>query len=115
MSTKKTYKVIFYNHEDIYEIFATHVYPSEMYGFVEVEQLLFGEKSQLLVDPSEEKLKSEFGGVKRTYIPMHAVVRIDEVDKQGASKISSIDGDNVSQFPMPVYTPGGQGGPGGDS
>lgn len=103
MSAKKTYKVIFYNHEDLYEIYATHVYPSEMYGFVEVEQLLFGEKSQLVVDPSEEKLKNEFGGVKRTYIPMNAIVRIDEVEKTGTAKIKAST--PVAQFP------GGQSGP----
>jgi hypothetical protein len=39
---------------------------------------------------------------------MHAVIRIDEVDKQGVSKISKLDG-NVTQFPMPVYTPGDKG------
>lgn len=97
MSIKKTYKVIFYNHEDIYEIFASHVYPSEMYGFVEVEQLLFGEKSQLLVDPGEEKLKTEFSGVKRTYIPMNAIVRIDEVESGGTAKIKATSA--VAQFP----------------
>lgn len=97
MSIKKTYKVIFYNHEDIYEIFASHVYPSEMYGFVEVEQLLFGEKSQLLVDPSEEKLKSEFTGVKRTYVPMNAIIRIDEVEQTGTAKIKSTGA--VTPFP----------------
>jgi hypothetical protein len=48
---------------------------------------------------------------------MHAVIRIDEVEKQGLSKISAIDGSNVSPFPMPVYTPGGGqgGGSGRDS
>lgn len=96
MTTKKTYKIIFYNHEEVFEIFATHVYPSEMYGFVEVEQLLFGEKSQLLVDPSEEKLKNEFNGVNRTYIPMSAIVRIDEVEQRGVAKIKA---NAVAQFP----------------
>lgn len=98
MSQKKTYKVIFYNNEDIYEIFASHVYPSELYGFIEVEQLLFGEKSQLLVDPSEERLKSEFSGVKRTYIPMNAVIRIDEVEQEGTPKISGTRS-SVTSFP----------------
>ncbi len=88
MSIKKIYKVIFYNHEDVYEIYASHVFASELYGFVEVEQLLFGEKSQLLVDPSEERLKNEFTGVKRTYIPMNAIVRIDEVEQEGSPKIA---------------------------
>ena len=98
MSQKKIYKVIFYNNEDIYEVYASHVYPSELYGFVEVEQLLFGEKSQLLVDPGEERLKSEFSGVKRTYIPMNAVVRIDEVEQEGTPKISGAKS-SVASFP----------------
>ena len=89
MKQKKIYKVIFYNDEEIFHIYASHVFPSDMYGFVEVEQLLFGEQSQVLVDPSEEKLKAEFANVKRTYIPMNAIVRIDEVEQKGAAKVIS--------------------------
>jgi hypothetical protein len=37
---------------------------------------------------------------------MHSIIRIDEVDKQGASKISKVEGSNVAQFPVPIYTPG---------
>jgi hypothetical protein len=59
------------------------------------------------VDPTEEKLKTEFANVKRTYIPMHSIIRIDEVDKQGKSRISKFEGGNVAQFPMPMYTPPG--------
>ena len=81
MQVKKNYRVIFYNNEDVYEIYASHVFPSEMYGFIEVEELLFGERSKVLVDPGEEKLKAEFSGVKRSYIPMNAIVRIDEVEQ----------------------------------
>ena len=36
---------------------------------------------------------------------MHSIIRIDEVDKQGVSKISKLEGSNVAQFPLPVYTP----------
>ena len=78
-----------------------------LFGFVEVEELVFGEKTTVVVDPGEEKIKGEFEGVKRSYLPMHSIVRIDEVDKQGTSKISRMDGDNVAQFPMPMYPPGG--------
>ena len=100
MSTKKIYKIIFYNNEDIFEIYAAHVFASDLYGFVEVEQLLFGAKSQLLVDPGEERLKNEFSGVNRTFIPMNAVVRIDEVDQTGTPKVSGVRS-SVSQFPNP--------------
>ena len=91
MSKKTLFKISFVNQDKIYEIYARQVDQSGMYGFIEVEELVFGEKSSLLVDPSEERLKSEFAGVKRSYIPMHAVIRIDEVEKRGSAKILSIN------------------------
>jgi hypothetical protein len=69
-------------------------------------RIVFGERSGVVVDPSEERIKSEFDQVTRTYLPMHSVIRIDEVEKQGTSKISKVEGSNVAQFPMPIYTPG---------
>ena len=68
---KKTYRISFYNQGKIYEVYAKSVHQSALFGFIEVEQIVFGEKSSLLVDPSEEHLKSEFAGVSRTYLPMH--------------------------------------------
>jgi hypothetical protein len=106
MTDEKLYKVIFMNQGEIYEIYARGVGHGSLFGFVEIEELVFGERTTVVVDPSEEKIKSEFNGVRRTYLPMHSVVRIDEVDKQGTSKISKVEGGNVAQFPMPVYTPG---------
>ena len=105
MSTKTLYRVVFMSQGQVYEIYARDVGHGALFGFVEVEQLVFGERTSVVVDPSEEKIKSEFANVKRTYLPMHSILRIDEVDKQGASKISKLEG-NVAQFPMPIYTPG---------
>ena len=104
MAESNIFKVAFYNQGKVYEIFAREVYQSDMYGFVTIEQLTFNERSSLLVDPSEEKLKSEFASVKRCYIPMHAIIRIDEVEKQGISKITEADS-KVTPFPNTVYTP----------
>ena len=109
MAARHIYKIIFVSQGKMYEIYARSVSQGSLFGFIEVEKLVFGERSSVVVDPSEERIKSEFESVKRTYIPMHAVIRIDEVEKQGVSKISSVEGGNVTQFPMPVYTPGGQG------
>jgi hypothetical protein len=98
------YKVIFHNQNKVYELYAKAIYQSEMYGFIEVEDYVFGERSQLIVDPGEEKLKNEFSGVARSYIPMHSIVRIDEVEKEGVGKIvEGVDGgtSNVSAFPLP--------------
>jgi len=110
MAARQIYKVIFMNQGQIYEIYARSVGQGGLFGFIEVEEIVFGERTSVVVDPSEEKLKSEFENVKRTYLPMHSIMRIDEVDKQGVSKISSADGDNIAPFPMPVYTPGNPGG-----
>ena len=104
MSENKIYKIMFHNQGKVYEIYAKNVHHSAMFGFVEIEKLLFGEKSSVVVDPSEENLKNEFSGVDRTYIPMHAIIRIDEVEKQGSAKISNRDGENENIMPFPVYT-----------
>jgi hypothetical protein len=108
------YKIMFLCHGKMYEIYAKYVASDlEMYGFIEVGDLIFNSNSGILVDPSEEKLKTEFSGVKKTFIPMHAIFRIDEVDKEGISKISDVAGNGVSsnihQFPVSSFTPDGAG------
>lgn len=109
MSKHPVYKVIFYNQGKIYEVYARSVHQGAIFGFIEIEKLLFGEKSSLVVDPSEEALKSEFENVVRTYIPMHSIVRIDEVNKRGTGKISEAsDGTNVAPFPVYTRTDGNQ-------
>lgn len=111
MATKTLFRISFAAQGKVYEIYARQVNHTSMLGFVEIEDLVFGERSQLVVDPTEEKIKAEFENVRRSFIPMHAVLRIDEVDKTGVSKITAVDGANVTQMPMPVFTPG----PGGNS
>jgi hypothetical protein len=107
MASRQIYKIIFMNNGQVYEVYARSVGQGSLFGFVEVEELVFGERTSVVVDPSEERLKSEFDSVKRTYLPMHSIIRIDEVEKPGTSKVTSVDGSNVAPFPMPVYTPGG--------
>jgi hypothetical protein len=107
MAASHIFKVQFVNQGKVYEIYARKVSHGSLFGFIEVEELVFGERSTVVVDPSEEKIKAEFGDVKRTYLPMHSVLRIDEVKKQGVSKISTLENSNVAQFPVPIYTPGG--------
>ena len=113
MSTKPIYKVIFMNQGKVFEIYARSVSHGTLFGFVEVEKLVFRSRSSVVVDPSEERIQSEFSGVTRTFLPMHSIVRIDEVEKQGASKVTAVEGGNVAQFPIPMYAPRGEGGKGG--
>ena len=98
-SDDRIYRVTFVNQDKVYELYVKHVYQSDLWGFLEVEEFVFGSRSELLVDPGEEKLKQEFTGVKRSYIPMQAIVRIDEVDNEGIAKISDAKG-TVTAFPL---------------
>ncbi len=100
-SDASIYRVTFINQDKVYELYARHVYQSEMWGFLELEEFVFGSRSELLVDPGEEKLKQEFSGVKRSYVPIQAIVRIDEVDNEGIAKISDAKG-TVTAFPVSV-------------
>jgi len=99
MSNEPIYRIIFFNQGQVYEIYSRYVYQSDLMGFLEIEEFVFGERSQVIVDPAEEKLKSEFTGVKRSFIPMHAVVRVDEVEKEGICKVTDARGGNVMAFP----------------
>ena len=92
MAKKCMYRVTFVNQGKVYELYAKRVSQSDLYGFITVEGIAFGEKSSVVIDPSEERLKAEFDGVQVTRIPVHAVVRIDEVAKQGIAKIVPLNG-----------------------
>lgn len=106
MAVKHTFRIIFMNQSKVYEIYAHNVSQGSILGFIEVEKLIFGGRSAVVVDPGEERLKTEFQDVKRIYIPMHAIIRIDEVAREGVAKISNVDG-NVARFPYAPYPPGG--------
>lgn len=97
---KHVFRVSFVNYGQVYEVYVREIYQSELYGFIEVEEFLFGNRSQLVVDPGEERLKAEFCDVSRSYIPIHSILRIDEVEKEGVPKImESKGGSNIAQFP----------------
>ncbi len=106
---KSIYKVIFLNQGKVYELYARRIYQGDFYAFVEAEELIFGEQSSMLVNPAEERMQGEFSGVRRTFIPIHSIVRIDEMEKEGVSKIrpSSEGADNISPFPGSLYPPSG--------
>ncbi len=107
MANKSIYRVIFQSQGKLYELYARELSQNALFAFVEVGEIIFGERSKLVVDPSEEQLKAEFSGVKRTYLPMHSVVRIDEVDKEGVNKVTATSSEkgNVTPFPVPMTPP----------
>lgn len=103
---KRLYKVIFVNQGKVYEVYARSVSQGNLYGFIEIEELVFGEKSAVVIDPTEERLRNEFDGVKVSYVPIHAVIRIDEVERQGSAKIVALSGKSEDVVPFPAVYPG---------
>ena len=108
IAKERVYKVAFMNEGKVYELYARGVSSSTLLGFIEIEGLLFGEKTKVVVDPSEERLRAEFAGVERTYVPIHAIVRIDQVEKRGPAKITAVSesADKVRSLPSPLFVPG---------
>ena len=103
----RLYRVSFTNHTQVYEIYAREVSHGGMLGFVEIGKLVFGENTTIVVDTSEERLKQEFANVERFYVPVHAVIRIDEVSKQGPARI--VPGGEGGSKVTPLYSFGGDG------
>ena len=109
MASSHIFKIMFVNQGKVYEVYARKVGQGRLFGFIEVEELVFGERSTVVLDPGEERIKSEFTGVKCTMLPMHSILRIDEVKKQGQAKISALEGgSNVAKFPVNLFQPGAE-------
>jgi len=104
--SRHVYRILFRNQDSLYELYARKVTQGTLFGFVEIEDILFGERSNVLVDPGEERLKNEFSNVRRTHVPIQAVVRIDEVEKPGTARIlGEGDKSSVTPFPFPLAPP----------
>lgn len=102
----RIFRITFINQGKVYQLFAESVKQAEVFGFLEIRNLVFGEASTLVIDPAEEKLKAEFNGVSRTLVPLQAVIRVDEVEKRGQCKIMDLDGNaNITPFPNPYFRP----------
>lgn len=96
------YRVVFQQDGKVCELYAEYISEESLVGFLEMEDLVFTDSSpSLLVDPHEEKLRQEFKGVRRTYIPIHLVMRIDEIEREGGSGLKEVKDStsNISHFP----------------
>ena len=106
-SNDKLYRVAFLNHGKVYELFCRGVNTSHLLGFLEVTGLEFDNKDSLVVDPTEEKMRDEFEGVEVLHLPMHSVLRVEQVNMKGQAVIRDREsGEKVMPFPI---QPGGRG------
>jgi hypothetical protein len=101
---KPLYKITFHNHGRVYELYARHVASSTLWGFTEVGELVFDVRDGVLVDPTEERLRDEFGDTRMLHLPMQSVIRIEEVAKKGLAAIRDAEtGEKVvTPFPLPA-------------
>lgn len=98
---EKLYRIAFLNHGKVYELFCTGVCTSGLLGFLEVSGLELGDKDSLVVDPTEEKMRDEFDGVEVLHLPLHSVLRVEQVKKKGQLVIREREsGEKVTPFPV---------------
>ena len=98
------FKVTFLNHGRIYALYARRVSSGSLWGFTEVADLVFDVNDGVVIDPTEERLRDEFGDTRVLHLPMQSVIRIEEVEKKGPSAIrDAATGESVvTPFPMPA-------------
>ena len=104
---KKLYKVTFLSLGRTLELYARHVGSSGLWGFTEIGEIDFAHSDNVVVDPTEERLREEFKNTKVLHVPMHCIVRVEEVEKReplvirDAKSGEQIASDTVRPFPMP--------------
>jgi len=107
VAAKRLYRIRFHSEGKLVELYARQVTQGALFGFVEVAQLVWGNRSEVIIDPSEQELRNEFDGVQRIHVPLHAVVRIDEVEKGGSAKVVPLPAAGERPpLPFPLYGPG---------
>ncbi|NBB93304.1 MAG: DUF1820 family protein [Gammaproteobacteria bacterium] len=96
------YKISFLNQGKVYEIYCRKVTGSDMaYGFVQASELVFEEDEGVVIDPTEERLRDEFADVEVLHLPMHSVIRVEQVKKRGTAVIrDSKSGEKVTPLPL---------------
>lgn len=101
-AARRLYKVSFLNQGRVYELYARRVSASDVMGFTEIADLVF-DSPGLVVDPTEERLRDEFRDTRVLHLPMHAVIRIEEVERRGSLAIrDAATGEKIMPFPSPV-------------
>ncbi len=99
------FKISFLNQGEVYELFCRKVIGSELsYGFIQISELVFETDDGVVIDPTEERLREEFADVQVLHLPMHSVLRIEQVKKRGQAVIRERDS-NEKVTPLPLDGP----------
>jgi len=109
MAKESLYRVAFHNHGKVYELYCTGVESSSLWGFLAISGMVFDTGEGVVVDPSEEKIRDEFADVEVLHVPLHGVLRVEQVARKGQASIRDREsGEKVTPFPLtPPGRPGG--------
>lgn len=75
------FRVMFTQRDQLCELYAKQLAESDMYGFIVIEELVLPPLLPSQKEAGETRQPNEFEDVIRTYLPVHSIVRIDEVEK----------------------------------
>ncbi len=77
---KKLFKIHFLDEEKKKNIiYSSKVNPSSFLGLIELSDIVFLDTSEILITPDDDKIRKEFQDVERTFLPINAIIRIDEI------------------------------------
>ena len=94
------YRILFNQGNDVYEIYSRYVCEETLMGFIEIEELVFptahaNKSEKAKSNKSLDTLRQEFTNVKRCYVPVHSVLRIDEINQHITDQIQLSKPTNV--------------------
>jgi len=105
-SNKKLFKVTFLSQGKALELYAHHVASSALWGFTEVGDIVFDQQQDaLVIDPTEERLREEFGNTRVLHLPIQCIVRVEEVQKREPLVIRDAASGEKVVTPFPMTTP----------
>ncbi|MGD9808694.1 MAG: DUF1820 family protein [Deferribacterales bacterium] len=95
---KKLYKIIFIDEDKkIQTIHSSMLNPSSFLGLVEISDIVFLDKSDIIISPDDGNLKAKFKNVERSYIPLNSIVRIDEITLEKETPVIRLHSDNADE------------------
>jgi len=97
---KKLFKVVFIDEDKtIQTIHSLKLNPSSFLGLVEISDIVFIGRSEIIISPDDGKMKAKFKNVERSYIPLNSIVRIDELSLEKETPVIKLYSEELDENP----------------
>lgn len=81
MATDLIFRVKFTEHNETFVVFCKFISEESLVGFLELDEIFIPESALTEDDsPAMDALKKDLSGVQRMYLPLHVIIRVDEVE-----------------------------------